>query len=666
MTDYQDGACSIPDVFPELIDSGDNSYGNFDLTQFGEVCPGSGGGGPSGSGTDERIVRWDGTEDIQDSLIAINDAGQLILSLGDESNPGISFIGHLNSGLFYLEDGGGDSLNVVFDGNSKLSASANDITIEGNLVVQNGVSINTINKITNFNDEIRVYGGDSISFPGISFIGDTNTGIGSVSLDTLDIITGGGSRISVNGSRVLISNALSLNTGAQIDTIRTDVRSTGSATDTQIVTEQGVREALDALVLGGGGVTGSGTDNVIARWDGTGAIQNSAFSIDDTGNLKIGSNNIIDSGGRLRAEDGTTGVVGLGFYLDTNTGLIRITADNLGIVTGGSLRVDINNSRALFTNNITALSNGTSSSCSFNFNNSSNSGITLGTSPDTHLKFYANGSESFQASSTAGIRIGSENNPATPDISKIGDVDTGIRWGNSNEIMLVSLAVDKFKIVPTSVQCLDNFLITPGTISAPAIGIIDDTNTGLDSFSADSISVITGGNERARFTNTPQLLMDDTGVAATPTYSTFDDPDSGVFFPELNGVGFCGGGAEYARFDGNGNFGIGVNSTVAGSSTRVFSIQLGTGIPLDSADVAHLYTRDLNGAGTCALRMVNEVQGGTELTIVGCSSVVTSLSSGTGSIVMGGATNRQNDGFARISDNNGNMIYVAYWNTVTG
>jgi len=48
------------------------------------------------------------------------------------------------------------------------------------------------------------------------------------------------------------------------------------------------------------------------------------------------------------------------------------------------------------------------------------------------------------------------------------------------------------------------------------------------------------------------------GSAAAPAITTTGDTNTGIFFPAADTIGFSEGGAECARFDSSGNFGLGV------------------------------------------------------------------------------------------------------------
>ena len=102
------------------------------------------------------------------------------------------------------------------------------------------------------------------------------------------------------------------NAGALVHrTVKLWMPDPGLVNDGTSVTTATVATLDDVAAMGGGpggGVTGpaSSTDNAICRWDGTGgtAIQNSEPTIDDSGNISMGSGDTVD--GRDVSADGAT------------------------------------------------------------------------------------------------------------------------------------------------------------------------------------------------------------------------------------------------------------------------------------------------------------------------------------------------------------------------
>jgi hypothetical protein len=75
------------------------------------------------------------------------------------------------------------------------------------------------------------------------------------------------------------------------------------------------------------------------------------------------------------------------------------------------------------------------------------------------------------------------------------------------------------------------------------------------------------------------------GTAAAPAITTTGDTNTGIFFPAADTIGFSEGGAEAARFDSSGNFGLGV--TPSAWDTSVYkALQLANGVALASYQTA--------------------------------------------------------------------------------
>ena len=66
-------------------------------------------------------------------------------------------------------------------------------------------------------------------------------------------------------------------------------------------------------------------------------------------------------------------------------------------------------------------------------------------------------------------------------------------------------------------------------------------------------------------------LSDVDGTAATPAIRG-TDANTGIFFPAADTIAFAEGGAEVARFDSSGNFGLGVTPSAWGAGTSVIDL----------------------------------------------------------------------------------------------
>ena len=68
------------------------------------------------------------------------------------------------------------------------------------------------------------------------------------------------------------------------------------------------------------------------------------------------------------------------------------------------------------------------------------------------------------------------------------------------------------------------------------------------------------------------------GTAALPAITTTGDTNTGIFFPAADTIAFSEGGAESARIDSSGNFGLGVTPSAWGAGQIAMDIGLGSAI----------------------------------------------------------------------------------------
>jgi len=66
-------------------------------------------------------------------------------------------------------------------------------------------------------------------------------------------------------------------------------------------------------------------------------------------------------------------------------------------------------------------------------------------------------------------------------------------------------------------------------------------------------------------------LSDVDGTAATPAIRG-TDANTGIFFPAADTIAFAEGGAEVARFNSSGNFGLGATPSSWGAGTSVIDL----------------------------------------------------------------------------------------------
>jgi len=111
----------------------------------------------------------------------------------------------------------------------------------------------------------------------------------------------------------------------------------------------------------------------------------------------------------------------------------------------------------------------------------------------------------------------------------------------------------------------------------------------------------------------------------------------------------------------NGN--IGFNTITFGTSAKkVLGLGLGQAPTSAPADMLQIWGEDLNGAGTCGLKMMDEL--GNTWTVMGVASSQ-GVSTGTGSILMNSGNNADNAGWLAITKEDGTTVYIPYWTTAT-
>jgi hypothetical protein len=87
------------------------------------------------------------------------------------------------------------------------------------------------------------------------------------------------------------------------------------------------------------------------------------------------------------------------------------------------------------------------------------------------------------------------------------------------------------------------------------------------------------------------------GAAGTPSITTTGDTNTGIFFPAADTIAFAEGGAEVARFDSSGNFGLGVTPSAWTSPFKV--IESGNGSTFQNAIAFQTNNNTVNLMGNC-------------------------------------------------------------------
>lgn len=157
------------------------------------------------------------------------------------------------------------------------------------------------------------------SFDGTHFAVD---GSGEVTLAEPDKWT----TIAVSGETDVVASGL------------TDTLTFVAGTNVTIVTNGGTNIEISSTG-GGGGITGSGTDNRLVRWDGTSDVQDSNWTLADSGDLSIGGTGTRTINYATSAAQLTISTTGNGnIAINAGTGDLLLTASSTQVGSGSPTR----------------------------------------------------------------------------------------------------------------------------------------------------------------------------------------------------------------------------------------------------------------------------------------------------------------------------------------
>lgn len=249
---------------------------------------------PSGTGTDNHIVRWNGTTNIQNSTASIDDNGVLHIDLNGSStgSPGGMSWDNLSSGEAYRwSTAGNDGIQSVFDGAVTYYCWNTMIFRGGRATTPPSFDANQANYSAMFINQQT--GLIALAVRGASGQVDRLQTWENSSGTELSAIDENGNlllrnqhgvylyELTTNGTNNILLRAPASFTSNWTLTLPTTAGSSG----------QFLQNTGSGSTTWASAVTGTGTDNQITRWDGTGAIQGSAVTIADTsGNMSFPDN----------------------------------------------------------------------------------------------------------------------------------------------------------------------------------------------------------------------------------------------------------------------------------------------------------------------------------------------------------------------------------------
>lgn len=325
--------------------------------------------------------------------------------------------------------------------------------------------------------------------------------------------------------------------GAETFYGRTLVAGTGISIDNPT----GVGGDPTIYVTNGVPVTGTGTDNHIVRWDGTGVpyIQDGVSIETDTGEIQVGdgaqgtpsltyvsdttqgffkvSSGVtgFSSGGvksvelraaGVRLPDGSNGTPSISFINDTDTGLYSITGNQMGFAAGGNLKAQV-------TSNGLGITNGNVSGPALHFINDSDTGFYRDSGGSGETRYSGNNSYTVALDST-GIKV-ANGAVGTPSISFINDTDNGLYYITTDNFGIALGGVKYADLIGTSGvmrMYLKGGIGFNLTLSATDI-VLDQSSTivGITSTAATRTVTLPSGPSTGFYV----IIKDQSGAAGT-------------------------------------------------------------------------------------------------------------------------------------------------------
>lgn len=386
-----------------------------------------------------------------------------------------------------------------------------------------------------------------------------------------------------------------------------------------------------------GNITIAATGSSSALGDGTALLPSMAFASDsNTGIYRIASDNLgvaaggskildVDSGGldvtgtinatsdissltnmsaanlstvgtvtastNLKTGDGAVATPAMTFASDTNTGLYRIGADNLGIAANGAKVVDVATTGVSVTGTLT-----------------STGALTGGSVTTAGNLSAANVSSSGQilsANGTVGAPSHSFTNDPDSGMYRIGADNIGLNVGGANIVNVSSAGVGiTGRIVPSTVIWTND-----GAVGTPTYSFSSDTDTGLYRIGTDNLGVAASGGKvldistaglsvtgntvtsGAFFANGGQITFPATQNASAGA-NTLDDYEEGTWTPVFTFATPGNLTVAYSTQQGGytkvGRLVVLVGSVVTSTFTHTTAAGAAqiTGLPFTSANIA--------------------------------------------------------------------------------
>lgn len=481
------------------------------------------------------------------------------------------------------------SANLVQVGMERIVHSAVD-RIRGDQM-ENSLTFNNAAS----NAYLRIKDG-AVGSPGLSFSTDTNTGIYKHGTDEL-AVTGGGSRVLILGkNRIYVDKQIQSTGGSaakpqysfhqdlDCGMYRAESNQVGFATgavNRMTITDGGTfirKTLLDTGAASAPTYTFNGDTNTGMYHPATDQL---ALVTGGADRLRL-YNSVADFNVKVRVPVGTAALPSYTFEGDDNTGFYRHSSDQLGLTTGGTLRL-LQRTNELLLRTVVRAPVGTAAAPTYSFEGDTNTGMFHQAAES--IGFAANGGEKLRIHKDYVLSLVhhrfSSGTEAAPGITFINDTNTGMRLVGADNASLVAGGKDILTFNTSGITLGGCVVLENGTAATPSLTFANDTDSGL--YSPDASSVAITVNKAVKQINYPDRtehrvpLRGERNSVGAPTYSFREDRDTGMYDIAENRLGFATGAGLrlelnnlVAEFKTNVTAPLGIIHTSPGSSKASF------------------------------------------------------------------------------------------------
>ena len=265
--------------------------------------------------------------------------------------------------------------------------------------------------------------------------------------------------------------------------------------------------------------------------------------------------------------DGTNAAPAITWASETDTGIYRIGADNIGITLGGTKRADFGASATSFATSVSA----------------------------------------------TGVFGGPAGSASAPSFGFTGDPNTGWYSVGADEIGLTVGGTLRLSSNTTALTAALPVRVADGASNAPQYSFTNDTTSGLYRVGSNSIGISTNGTLRlsvdnAAVTSTVPVVAP-VGTKTAPAFTFAGDTDTGIYQYGTNDVGFTNGdngfqigyrGIPGRSFSSDSNTTAQDNGTIAyyTSSGHTFTVDSDFGVAGNAMTILNIGTGNLAIAET--------------------------------------------------------------------